>query len=161
MSLLILHRQRVTLLVTKNHSHVTKCVLSIAHWVLNAHKVDADPRTERYKKLEQKFLALAKQIKYENLVTFASEHNRYFPTREYEEKSSTQAFINEYDNDSFWEELTSRLAERDLARQLGGYDRISLLSPEELFEKLGQLEEYYGEEFLQNGLENLQLRDQK
>jgi hypothetical protein len=161
MSLLILHRQRVTLLVTKNHSHVTKCVLSIAHWVLNAHKVDADPRTERSSKLEQKFFALAKQIKYENLVTFASEHNRYFPTREYEETNSTQTCITKYKNDTFWEDLVSRLAERNLARQLGGYDRIPLLSLEELFEKLGQLEEYYGDEFARNGLENLQLRDQK
>jgi hypothetical protein len=53
------------------------------------------------------------------------------------------------------------LAERDLAKQLGGYEQISSLAPEELFEKLGQFEEYYGKEFLQNGLENLQLRDQK
>ena len=71
-------------------------------------------------------------MKYENLVAYAPEHNRYFPTREYEETSSAQAFIVEYDNDSFWEELTSRLAERDLARQLGGYDRMPTLSPEEL-----------------------------
>ncbi len=136
-------------------------ILSIAHWVLNAHKVERDPRTERYEKLEQKFFALAKQMKYENLVSYAPEHNRYFPTREYEETSSTHAFIVEYENDSFWEELTSRLAERDLARQLGGYERVPTLSREELFEKLGQLEEYYGDEFSQNGLENLRLRDQK
>ena len=136
-------------------------ILSIADWVLNAHKVDRDPRTERYRKLEQKFLALGKPMNYENLIAYAPEHNRYFPTKEYEEKSSAQTFIVEYENDSFWEELVSRLAERDLARQLGGHERISTLSPEQLFEKLGQLEEYYGEEFLQNGLENLQLRNQK
>jgi hypothetical protein len=136
-------------------------ILSLADWVLNAHKVDADPRTERYRKLEQKFLALAKQMKYENLVAYAPEHSRYFPTKEYEETSSTQTFITEYDNDTFWDELTARLAERDLAWQLGGYDRTRTLSPEELFEKLGELEEYYGEEFARNGLKNLQLRDQK
>ena len=136
-------------------------MLTIADWVLNAHKAVADPRTERYKKLEQKFFALAKQMKYENLVSYAPVHNRYFPTREYEETSSTQTFIVEYETDSFWEELTSRLAERDLARQLGGDDRVSTLSPEDLFEKLGQLEEYYGDEFSQNGLENLRLRNKK
>jgi hypothetical protein len=79
-------------------------MLSIAEWVLNAHKVEKDPRTERYRKPEQKFFALAKRMKYENLIAYAPEHDRYFPTREYEEKSSTQAFITEYDNDSFWEE---------------------------------------------------------
>ena len=136
-------------------------VFSIADWVLNAHKVDADPRTARYKNLEQKFFALAKQMNYENLVEYALEHSTYFPTREYDETSSAQAFIAEYDNDTFWDELTDRLAERDLARQLGGYDRIPALSKEEMFKRLGQLEDYYGDEFARNGLENLQLRDQK
>lgn len=135
-------------------------ILAIANWVLNAHKVDREPRTARYDKLEQKLLALAKEMGYENLVEHAPEHNRYFPTREYEETSAAQAFITEYDNDSFWEEMTARLAERDLVRQLGGHDRIATLSPEELFEKLGKLEEYYGTEFSRNGLENLQLRYQ-
>lgn len=136
-------------------------ILFVANWVLNAYRVGEDPRTVRYGKLEQKLLALAKQMDYENLVQYVPEHNRYYPTREYEETSSTQTFIIEYENDSFWEELTSRLAERDLARQLGGFDRVVALSPEELFEKLGQLEKSYDEEFSHNGLENLQLRDQK
>lgn len=136
-------------------------ILFVANWVLNAYRVGEDPRTVRYGKLEQKLLALAKQMDYENLVQYVPEHNRYYPTREYEETSSTQTFIIEYENDSFWEELTSRLAERDLARQLGGFDRVVALSPEELFEKLGQLEKFYDEEFSHNGLENLQLRDQK
>ena len=136
-------------------------MLTIADWVLNAHKAGTDPRTERYKKLEQKFFTFAKQMKYENLVEYSADHDRYFQTREYDESSAARTFIVEYENDSFWEELISRLAERDLARQLGGDDRVSTLSPEELFEKLGQLEEYYGDEFSQNALENLQLRDQK
>ena len=136
-------------------------MLTIADWVLNAHKAVADPRTGRYRKLEQKFFSFAKQMKYENLVEYAADHDRYFQTKEYDESSAARTFIVECENDSFWEELISRLAERDLARQLGGDDRVSTLSPEELFEKLGQLEEYYGDEFSQNGLENLRLRNKK
>lgn len=51
----------------------------------------------------------------------------------------------------------ARLAERDLAQQVGGYDKIATLTREEMFTRLGQLEEYYGTEFALNGLKNLKV----
>lgn len=132
-------------------------IIAIADWVLNAHKVEQDPRTERYRKLEQKFLALSEQMRFENLVEFAPEQDRYFPTKEYEDTSSVQTFVSEYENDTFWEELVARLAERDLAQQIGGYDKIATLTREEMFTRLSQLEEYYSAEFALNGLKNLKV----
>lgn len=136
-------------------------VFALATWVLNAHKVKDDSRTEPYNKLEQKFFALAKEMNYENLVEYAPEHSCYFPTKEYEETSQFFPFIDEYDNDTFWDELVSRLAERDLANQLGGYEKITALTREEMFKRLGLLEEYYGDEFNRNGLKNLYLRNKR
>ena len=133
-------------------------MLYIAEWVLNAHRMEEDSRTKRYGELEQKFLALAEKMKYENLIEYAPEAKKYFPTQEYEETSSVHPFIDEYEDDTFWKELTSHLSARDLARKLGGYDKINDLSFQERFRRLGELEEFYSDEFVLNGLENLQLR---
>ena len=134
-------------------------VLYVAHWVFSAYKVEEDPRIERFDQLEQKFLALSKQMKFENLVEYDEDLDTYFPTREYEETSAAHVFINEYDNDTFWDELASRLAERDLLKQMGGPEKMVNLPKEEMLEKLFQLEEFYGDEFVRNGLKNLQLSD--
>ena len=133
-------------------------MLYIAEWILNAHRVGEDPRTKRYSKLEQKFYAFAKAMKFENLIEYAPEFKKYFPTKEYEETSSSHPFIDEFENESFWDELTNRLSARDLAKKLGGFDKIDELSFEERITRLGELEEFYRDEFEQNGLENLQLR---
>lgn len=136
-------------------------ILYVANWVFSAHKVEDDPRIERFDQLEQKFLALSKQMKFENLVEYDAALDTYFPTREYEETSAAHTFISEYDNDSFWDELTSRLAQRDLLKQMGGPEKMVDLPKREMLEKLFQLEEIYGDEFTQNGLENLQLHGRK
>jgi len=44
-----------------------------------------------------------------------------------------------------------------LAQQVGGYDKIVNLTREEMFTRLGQLEEYYSAEFALNGLKNLKV----
>ena len=136
-------------------------ILYVANWVFSAHKVEEDSRIERFDQLEQKFLALSKQMKFENLVEYDADLDTYFPTREYEETSAAHVFIGEYDNDTFWDELTSRLAERDLLKQMGGSEKMVDLLKDEMLEKLFQLEEFYGDEFTHNGLENLQLHGHK
>jgi len=136
-------------------------VLYVAHWVFSAHKVQKDARIERYNQLEQKFLALSKKMRFENLIHYDAEFDAYFPTREFEETSTAHNFIDEYDNDTFWDELANRLAKRDLLKQMGGPEKMVDMPKEEMLEKLFQLEEFYGDEFTQNGLENLQLRGRK
>lgn len=136
-------------------------VLYIAHWILSAHKVQKDDRIERYDQLEQKFFALSKKMKFENLVHHDAEFDTYFPTREYEETSTAHVFIDEYDNDTFWEELASRLAKRDLLKQMGGPEKLVDMPKEEMMDKLFQLEEFYSDEFTRHGLENLELRGRK
>ncbi len=133
-------------------------MLYIAEWVLTAHKIEEDPRVKRYSELEQKFLALAKKMGYENLVEYVPVSKQYYPTRDFEETSSAHPFIDEYNDINFWDELAIRLSVRDLAKKVGGYDKLADLSREERFLVLDELEEFYGEEFSSSGLDNLQLR---
>ena len=41
------------------------------------------------------------------------------PTRRYEDTCSAMEFIEEFENESFWDELIDRLAERDTIREVG------------------------------------------
>ncbi|MCH8523254.1 MAG: hypothetical protein LAT52_01765 [Balneolales bacterium] len=66
--------------------------------------------------------------------------------------------INEYDEVSFWEELTHRLAERDLLRDYKGKE-LTKLSEEEYLELLSEKLVYYTKLFGENGLENVELKD--
>ena len=136
-------------------------ILYIADWVLNAHKIEDDPRTEAYKKLEQKIFSYAKEMGFENLVEYASEYKKYFPTRELEETGSAREFIEEFENDTFWDELASRLAERDSARKVGGVKNLFKLSFEERAEIIWSFEEKYASEFETRGLEGLSIIQNK
>ncbi|MEZ4860787.1 MAG: hypothetical protein R3C14_05745 [Caldilineaceae bacterium] len=134
-------------------------MLYMAQWMLTAHKVGDDPRVEPYKTIEQKFYALATAMSADHLIEFASEFDQFFPTREFETETSVHSFIDEYDDETFWDELTRRLAERDLLQQLGGRANFLKLSTEERFRRLSQLESTYAKEFAQSGIENLYIKE--
>jgi hypothetical protein len=132
-------------------------ILYIADWVMNAHKVEDDPRTGAYKKLEQKLFSYAKDMGFENLIEYASDQKKYFPTRELEQTGSAKEFIEESENDTFWEELISRLADRDSARKVGGVENLYKLSFEDRMKIILPLEEKYASEFEKRGLEDLSI----
>jgi hypothetical protein len=92
-----------------------------------------------------------------HLIEYAAEFDQYFPTRDFESGTPIHEFIDEYDDETFWDELTRRLAERDLVAQMGGWEKVQRLSTEDRIRKLGQLEEQYAAEFARSGLENLRL----
>jgi hypothetical protein len=143
--------------LTKQEYQLLLDMLYIATWIIKAHKVGDDPQEQPYEELEQKLFSFAKEAGYENLIEYEEKFGQYFPTRELEEESLARSFIDEYDNDSFWEELTARLATRDVARKLGGFDKLAALPPMERIERLGNREDYYNAEFVANGLDNLKL----
>jgi len=132
-------------------------ILYLADWLLTAHKVGDDPRIEPYHRLIQKLYARSQEAGLSHLIEYAAEFDQYFPTRALEAGTAIHEFIDEYDDETFWEELTCRLAERDLVLQLGGWDKVQKLPTEERIRKLGQLEEHYGHEFARHGLTNLRV----
>ncbi len=87
-------------------------ILHIAEWIMNSYVIDDRPETEKYRRLEQKILSYADEMGCKGVVDYDKELGGYFPTREIEEGSAMD-FIDEYNEDTFWEELVSHLAERD------------------------------------------------
>jgi hypothetical protein len=142
--------------INKEEYRLLLDVFHIADWVLHAYKTEEGPETEEYRDLEQKFLALAEEMGFGHFVAYDREMNRYFPTREYEETTMVMDAIVDYDNESFWEELTERLALRDLIQQ-EGKDRVAAMDFNERLIRTESLRERYEKEFKRRGLDRLVL----
>ena len=133
-------------------------MIQIAGWVLNAHSVDKEDfkATEHYQALSQKIKAYAKEAGCEDLITFDKTLEQYFATYDYEMEGEYMEFVKAFEEDSFWEHLIQKLAERDFLDQ----------TPESVGEKMSneevmiRLEEHrgpYEEEFSEYGIDNLQI----
>ena len=95
---------------------------------------------------------------YENGLTKEIEYDEeakdYFLSEDWEEETQVRDFIEEYEDASFWEELTFRLADRDIDRKMNGKPPKNFEEHVAMFTKI---QSKYEEEFEKNRLENLEL----
>lgn len=132
-------------------------LLEIADWVLQSYRTDLPPETEGCRDLQQKLYALAAKRGAQDLVQYDSVLGQHATTREYEKNSEYMSFIEDYEENSFWDELIPRLADRDLVVR-EGVEAVNSMDVGERVEKLLTLEEKYACEFEANSLKNLQIR---
>ncbi len=132
-------------------------ILELAEWVLHAHVTDRED-TKKYRDLIQKIFASAKEMDCGEYIQFIPKLGAYYPTKLYEDSSDTMRNIEQFQEDSFWEELIAKLAERDAARRLAP-KRLGDLNFEELYNELTIDEEKWAQEFESNGIERLELND--
>ena len=128
----------------------------LGQWMLLAHQsepVEDSP----HEMLAQKIMSHANEMGCDTWVEASQELNGYYPTQEFEEHSGVFDAIDRYNDNSFWDELVIRLAERDA--QANAESRGSRISGlEELRELAAPFENKYADEFYTNGLDNLFLR---
>jgi flagellar motor component MotA len=130
-------------------------ILYIAEWVLTACKVERDPRVEKYEEIVQRFYSLAEEMGCEKLMEFDDHLGKFFPTRKYEDSSKSMMFVEEFEEDTFWDELVHRLSYRDVINHVGGIAKLKELPLQKQFELEAPFEQKYYEEFEKNGLNNL------
>jgi hypothetical protein len=110
---------------------------------------------EPYAKLRKKVLAYHKEMGMEDAFRYSPKDDEYFETADYEDRSPHTRFIRDYDEKSFWAELASKLATRDLDQELKG--RTGTLNQGGTAERYFRLMTRYEEELAENGLDHLQL----
>ena len=87
----------------------------IAEWVMNSHDIESENEKKApYGDLEQKIMSYAKEFGYESLVEFSKELCSYSPTRKFEEEEPPMAYIDEFEENVFWDKLADRLSMRDV-----------------------------------------------
>jgi|Deesub1362A_J573_1020465.scaffolds.fasta_scaffold00133_17 hypothetical protein len=116
-----------------------------------------DNLIEKYEDLAQCIYSNAKEDIREKYFEFDEETKRYIPKKEFEEDPELDEIIDDYNEEVFWNELIFRLAGRDLLR-IYGEDAIRNMSIEERAEKEYPLLQMYEEEFIKNGIKNLEIR---
>ena len=143
--------------IKKNEYRLLLDMVEIAEWVLNSHRTDSSDEIKQYSELYQKILSHAKEMGFENLITYDESLDGYYATAEYEE-SEHMRYIEEFEDDVFWEALPHRLAVRDLVEQVGekAYTEMEF---EERMSKLVELEAFYYVELEDNGIDNLRFEN--
>ncbi len=130
-------------------------MLDISDWIMTAFETEPSKAVKKYDAVHQKILSFSKEMDCEDIIKQDKTLGGYYPTYAYEESEHRQ-YIENYDEDTFWETLFRRLAMRDLVAQIGKKE-YEALDPEERFLKLGKLECFYEAEFEKNGVENLKI----
>ena len=130
-------------------------MVSLAAWVASWNQREgAEDAFTEYEALEGKILEKAAHSGFGDIIEFDEEQQRYRFSDEQQERSFFQECYDEFRNESFWEELVIRLADRDLIRRIG-LKAWRKLSEEERRERTADLEKRYWDEFTRSGVDNL------
>lgn len=122
----------------------------LGEWMINAQH-DTEFQDEAAGAVIQKLLG-AQQF---HDVDIDDETGEYFMKSSWTERLYDE-YILDYDDHTFWDELTERLAQRDLARERG-VEADQLNRDDDLL-ALRPLEERYRTELEENGLDRLEIR---
>lgn len=141
--------KRMEIELTEEQYDTLLLMIESGNWVINATRED---RIDKFDELQSKLYSHAEDVDLEEFVHHNEERNRYHPTEELTQR--IMDFVDEYEVDSFWDNLVSRLAERDMHEK---YDQETLddMGTRERIETVQKHEEKYWKEFEENGIERL------
>ena len=126
----------------------------MADWVLHAHDTGDRSDTKEYSDLFQKLMSYAKDMGCEDLVDFDKQQKNYAESFQFEEEFSALGYIEEFEDDSFWSELISRLARRDAMIELK-VDNPNDVDTETLYTAIFKAEDKWSKEFEAFGLDRI------
>lgn len=125
----------------------------LGNWVANAHRTGqkGDERHEEYGNISDYFFSLAPEFGLPKHL----EHEL-----EYDESGKTEimTLIDEYDEETFWDELSDRLGGRDFFRKYNKEDWDKMSEDERYMKEQDCIIEWE-EEFEKHGLEQLGIKD--
>ena len=141
----------------KQYENLIKLVY-LGNWMVNAIRDGSpeDKEIERYNEIEQYIFSFAKNADLEKYIEFDDEVGQFFPTNSFEFETDVEQYRQEYNDETFWDELIDRLARRDFIKKYGE-DTVRKMGWKELIEKEDPFIEKYSKEIEKNGLDNLEL----
>ena len=127
-------------------------VVYLGDWMVNAIRV-AGSYIPEFEDLEQFLLSLGHRSGFDDVVEFEPALSQFFLKDEVYER--LQPYIDEYDDEAFWDGLVDRLAERDFEETHGNAEQR--MDPNERFEKLSPFVDKYEAEIERHGVERLRI----
>ncbi len=132
-------------------------MVNIADWVIHSFTTGEGKDTKEYRELQAKIFSYAQEYGLDDLVEQFGES--YEPSRKFEDDSPAFDFIEEYEEEVFWDELIDRLTQRDMGEIYGEEWLDEILENEDLFREYQQKLLEYEEEFEKYGVDRLKLLD--
>ena len=129
-------------------------LLEIASWVTTSHIVDANDEPKKYNDLIQKIYAFSKEMECLDIIEHSKELDGFYPTREFEEDSEVRQYIEDFEEDTFWAELISKLSGRDVLNKYN-IKSLSELETDQRIDALYESDVKWEEEINRFGLERL------
>jgi hypothetical protein len=121
-------------------------------WMANAIRPPGE-QVESLERVEQRILSLAGERGFKDMVEFRSHVDGFVPTSEFEEKMD--AYISHYDDETFWDQLVDRLADRDLVAEYG--EALKAMPIEQFIATREPVVERYEREAEEHGLQRLRV----
>lgn len=145
---------QTTLNLNKKQFERLMKVVYLGNWLINANR---DHPIKEYEAIEDLIFSLAGKFGLEKYVVHEpGDGSRYYPSRIFEEETDVDDFHEEYDEQTFWDELGDRLVHRDFVRKYG-IKAIQNMTREERWTKLAEFEEYWANEINNHGIERLEI----
>jgi hypothetical protein len=139
--------------LTKEQLETLVKLVYLGNWMANSWRTE-DVK-EEFDEIESLVLAEGAKNGLEDYVEFDEEDRKAFPSAELEEKMGEM--IDFYNDNTFWDQLIYRMADRDYARKYGE-DALDDLTSEKGMEREKPLIEKYEKEFNEHGLDRLEVR---
>ena len=117
-------------LSNKQYKSLMKIVF-LGNYMVNGPRLH-DEAIEEFEDIKQYIFSFYKDFQLENWIEKSDKHNELFATSELEDE--VMAFINDYDDECFWDELINRLGRKDFINHYGE-NNILKMSIEERIEK--------------------------
>jgi len=121
----------------------------MGEWMMNAIRKEPDMD---YEEVASVVYAAAAGTPHETLVQQDEENVFWIPSAEFEEE--VHAHIDEYDDKTFWEDLTARMTERDMMFSFGEAT-VKSMRPEQREREAKPIATAYSHEFEEKGLDRL------
>jgi hypothetical protein len=121
----------------------------LGEWMVNAIRKEPDLTFED---VTCKVYAAAQGTPLESLIAFDDKTGNWMPAEKFEEEAHT--LIDEYDDRTFWEELTARMTERDLIDR-NSERTVRGMRPEERTRAAKPIAKAYTQEFEEHGIDRL------
>lgn len=138
--------------LTGKHLEDLTRLVALGNWVVNSWR--GEERLEEFDEVESLILEAAEREGLEAFVERGEEGRSPCPSVALEE--ATQPFLDFYDDNTFWDQLVSRLADRDYLRRYGE-DAEADLDTESGRRKEAPFVEKYEKEFDAFGLDRLDI----
>ncbi len=143
--------------LTRKEYRLLVNVLAIAKWVMTSMEVNPPEEFQPYHKLIQKFYGMAEAFESTDLIEYDPELEEYFLTNKMEMEGEWWDWMEKFTEDTFGDELITRLAEVHVMREMGR-ENAQNLPREEIFDLVEHAEDVYRDEFIKNGLKNVYVK---